>query len=395
MNSYAYERPLILVVDDAPENLELMDALLSEDYRVKVTTSGSKALKLAHASPRPDLILLDVMMPDMDGFEVCSRLKGDPETASIPIIFLTAKSDPDDEAWGLENGAVDYILKPVSPPIVHARVKTHLALKSAADFLRDRNAYLAQEVERRSEEARLRAEEAKLAQEMVMVALASIAETRDNETGNHILRTQHYVRALALKARLHPRFASALEDQFIEILFKAAPLHDVGKVGIPDRILLKPGKLTAEEFEIMKTHTSLGYEAIEKAMERVGQHIPVLEVAAEIALSHQEKWDGSGYPQGLCGEAIPISARLMALADVYDALISRRVYKEPMPHEQAVEIICEGRGKHFDPDLLDAFLLIQQEVRAIAKRYEDSEHDLEATLALMERSLVPPSGSSY
>lgn len=343
---------------------------------------------LAHAQPQPDLILLDVMMPEMDGFEVCSRLKSDPDTARIPIIFLTAKSDPADEARGLENGAVDYILKPISPPIVHARVKTHLALKAAADFLRDRNSYLEQEVARRSEEARRRAEEARVAQEMTMIALASIAETRDNETGNHILRTQNYVRALALKARLHPRFASALEDEVIDLLFKAAPLHDVGKVGIPDRILLKPGKLTPDEFELMKTHTTLGYEAIEKAMERVGQRIPVLEVAAEIALSHQEKWDGSGYPRGLSGETIPLSARLMALADVYDALISRRVYKEPMPHEQAMEIMVNGGGKHFDPELLDAFVSIQDDVHAIAKRYEDSEHDLEVTRALIEQSRV-------
>lgn len=386
-----HTKPLILVVDDAPENLELMDDLLADEYRVKVAASGERGLKLAHAQPQPDLILLDVMMPDMDGFEVCKRLKADSETAHIPIIFLTAKSDQADEARGLANGAVDYILKPISPPIVHARVKAHLALKSAADFLRDRNAYLEQEVARRTEEARRRAEEARVAQEMTMIALASIAETRDNETGNHILRTQHYVRALAQRARLDSRFADALEDEVIDLLFKAAPLHDVGKVGIPDRILLKPGKLTPNEFELMKTHTTLGYEAIEKAMKRVGQRIPVLEKAAEIALSHQEKWDGSGYPQGLSGEEIPLSARLMALADVYDALISRRVYKEPMPHEQAMRIMVDGRGKHFDPELLDAFVSIEHEVHAIAKRYEDSEHDLEITRALIEQSFLDTS----
>lgn len=368
-------KPLILVVDDVPENLELMDELLSDKYRVKVAPSGIRALKIASTPPVPDLILLDVMMPEMDGFEVCRRLKSTPGTAQIPIIFLTAKSDPADEEHGLALGAIDYILKPISPPIVHARIRTHLALKAAADFLRDRNTYLEQEVARRSEEARRRAEEARVANEITMIALASIAETRDNETGNHILRTQHYIRAIALQARKWPRFSALLSDDAIDLLFRAAPLHDIGKVGIPDRILLKPGKLTAEEFEIMKQHTTLGYEAINRTQIRVGQHVPVLDLAAEIALSHQEKWDGSGYPQGLAGEAIPLSARLMALADVYDALISHRVYKTPIQHEDAIAIMAKGRGTHFDPELFDAFINIHEELRVIAARYEDNDEN--------------------
>ena len=208
------------------------------------------------------------------------------------------------------------------------------------------------------------------------LAMATLAETRDLDTGNHIRRTQHYVKALAEKLRTHPRFASVLTDNYIQMLFKSAPLHDIGKVGIPDRILLKPGRLTPEEFEIMKTHTTLGPDAIEHAEIQLGMPVEFLSTAKEIALSHQEKWDGSGYPQGLAGEAIPLSARLMAVADVYDALISRRVYKNSVPHEQAVAIIQEGRGVHFDPDITDAFVELQESFRAIAARFADSDDDM-------------------
>lgn len=365
-------KPRILVIDDAPQILSLMDELLSEDYIVKVAPNGQRGLKLAQAVPRPDLILLDVMMPEMDGFEVCRQLKALEETRGIPVIFLTAKTQLADEQHGFELGAVDYISKPVSPPIVQARVRTHLTLKAAADFLHDRNVYLEQEVARRTAEVIRRTEEVRISQEVTMVAMASIAETRDNETGNHILRTQHYVRILALELRKQPQFAAILDDTTVDLLFKAAPLHDIGKVGIPDHILLKPGKLTEAEFEIMKTHTTLGRDAIETAQKRVGVRQATLEMAEEIAFSHQEKYDGSGYPQGLAGEAIPLSARLMAVADVYDALISRRVYKAPMSHAQASEIIVAGRGRHFDPDLVDGFIAIQDEFCKIAERYTDN-----------------------
>jgi putative two-component system response regulator len=361
----------LLAIDDAPANLELMDALLSGLYRVKVASNAERGLRIARERPVPDLILLDVMMPGTDGYELCRQLKAEPLTAHIPVIFLTSRSDVADEQRGLELGAVDYIAKPISAPILLARVRSHLTLKAAADFLRDRNAFLEAEVQRRTEEATQRAEEAQLSNEMTMVALASIAETRDNETGNHILRTQHYVRTLAEQVQGHPRFRDLLTDRTIELYFKAAPLHDIGKVGIPDRILLKPGKLTPEEFEVMKSHTTLGHDAISKALHRVGGRMPVLEIAREIALSHQEKWDGSGYPQGLAGEAIPLSARLMAIADVYDALISQRVYKAAMSHEEALAIMRAGRGSHFDPDLLDEFIRIEPVFRAIAQRYLD------------------------
>ncbi|TCO83687.1 putative two-component system response regulator [Plasticicumulans lactativorans] len=360
-------RQTVLVVDDTPDNLTLMSGLLKGLYTTKVAINGERALAIARAEPRPDLILLDVMMPGLDGYEVCRRLKGSEITADIPVIFLTARSQPEDEELGLGLGAVDYITKPISPPIVLARVRNHLLLKRAADFLRNQNALLEQEVARRTEEiARV--------QDTTILAMGSLAETRDNETGNHIRRTQHYVRALALRLRTHPRFAAELDDATIELLFKSAPLHDIGKVGIPDRILLKAGPLTAEEFEVMKTHTTLGRDAIASAERLLGSSNSFLRHAREIAHYHQEKWDGSGYPEGLAGDAIPVSARLMALADVYDALINRRCYKPAFSHEEAVRIIGEGRGRHFDPDMTDAFLAIAEEFRQIAARFADAHH---------------------
>jgi len=361
------EKATILAVDDTPDNLTLISGLLKDEYHVRVVNGGEKALKIARSDNAPDLILLDIMMPDIDGYEVCKQLKADKKTSHIPIIFLTAKTEVDDETHGLELGAVDYITKPISPPIVVARVRTHLALKRMQDFLRDQNAFLESEVAKRTQEIMA-------IQDVTIHAMASLAETRDNETGNHIRRTQHYVKVLAEKLRHHPRFSSVLDDEMtIAMLFKSAPLHDIGKVGIPDSILLKPGKLTPEEFEIMKSHTTLGRDAIVEAEQHLGIAVPFLRYAKEIAYSHQEKWDGSGYPQGIAGDDIPVSARLMALADVYDALISRRVYKAPMPHGDAVKIIMEGRGKHFDPDMVDAFLECQEEFKAIGERYVD--HD--------------------
>ncbi|OEZ52814.1 two-component system response regulator [Duganella sp. HH105] len=335
-------KPVILVVDDTPDNLLLMANLLKDSYTVKAANNGDKALKIANDSPPPDLILLDIMMPGMNGHEV---------------------------ARGLELGAADYITKPISPPVVLARVRTQLKVKDAAEFLRDKNDYLEQEVLRRMRELGA-------IQDVTIHAMASLAETRDNETGNHIRRTQHYVRVLAEHLREHPRFRRFLDDDTIKLLFKSAPLHDIGKIGIPDRILLKPGRFTPEEFEIMKTHTTLGRDAIAHAEQQLGMDVDFLRLAKEIAHSHQEKWDGSGYPEGLAGDAIPISARLMAVADVYDALISRRVYKEGMPHEQAVQIILDGRGAHFDPDICDAFQACLPLFQQIAARFADSDQDM-------------------
>lgn len=353
----------ILAVDDQPSNLEVLRGILSDCYALAFAKSGEQALEVA-ARHHPDLILLDIMMPGMDGYEVCRRLKADPATRDIPVIFLTARCDIASEKTGLDLGAVDYITKPISPPIVEARVLTHLRLKATADFLRDKNDFLENEIAHRTRDL-------SALQDVTILALASLAETRDLETGNHIRRTQLYITALARRLKGHPRFAEQLSEGAIAMLGKSAPLHDIGKVGIPDRILLKPGPLSTEEFEVMKTHTTLGCEAIEHAERSLGVKVEFLTVAKEIAFSHQEKWDGSGYPQGLAGDAIPLSARLMAVADVYDALISRRIYKEAMPHDVAVSIILANRGIHFDPDIVDAFQAIAGEFRDIARRFAD------------------------
>ena len=372
------EKATVLVVDDTPDNLTLMSSLLKDTYKVKVAHNGEKALKVARSEAPPDLILLDIMMPGMDGYEVCQHLKSDPATRDIPVIFLTAKSEVEDEKKGLELGAVDYITKPISPPIVMARVATQLSLKASADFLRDKADYLEIEVSKRTREIMA-------IQDVTILAMASLAETRDSDTGNHIRRTQYYVKALAEKLKTHPRFTAFLTEHNIAMLFKSAPLHDIGKVGIPDRILLKPGKFEPEEFEIMKTHAALGRDAIQAAEDQLGIKVEFLTMAKEIAYGHQEKWDGGGYPTGCAGDAIPISARLMAVADVYDALISRRVYKEGMPHDKAVQIIAASKGSHFDPDIVDAFLELQDEFRAIAGRYADSDQDMEKKKQQLDR----------
>jgi response regulator RpfG family c-di-GMP phosphodiesterase len=371
------DKPTILVVDDTPDNLALMSELLRDEFRVKVANSGEKALRVLEAAPLPDLVLLDIMMPGMSGYDVCIAIKASARTERVPVIFLSALDGADDERMGLELGAVDYITKPIKPAICLQRVRNQLQLKAAADFLHDRNAYLEQEVARRTRELAA-------VQDVTITMMASLAEARDNETGNHIRRTQQYVKALAEQLAGHPRFAHYLSPRQIETLYKSAPLHDIGKIGIPDRILLHPGRLTPGDFEVMKTHTTIGRDAIAGAEARLGTTVEFLVCAKEIAYGHQEKWDGSGYPQGLRGDEIPISARLMAVADVYDALISRRVYKEGMPHEQAVGIMRDGRGTHFDPDVVDAFLAIAEQFRTIAERLRDSEADLAAKAAQLE-----------
>ena len=356
-------KPTILVVDDTPDNLDLMGDLLMNDYKVKIANSGKKALEIVQTGQSPDLILLDIMMPEMDGYEVCSVLKSDEKTKNIPVIFLTAKTNSIDEQKGFEIGAVDYITKPISPVIVMARVKTHLDLHN-------KNVYLEQLVNERTKEIAA-------IQDVTIHAMASLAETRDNETGNHIRRTQNYVKLLAQHLQFHPKFTHFLNmDGVIDTLFKSAPLHDIGKVGIPDAILLKPGRFEPSEFDIMKSHPELGQNAILQAENELGIDVPFLQYAKEIAYGHHEKWDGSGYPQGLSGEDIPISARLMAIADVYDALISRRVYKEGMPHAQAVDIILDGKGTHFDPDMIDAFILLHEAFNDIALTFADSHDDM-------------------
>ncbi|MGB9442380.1 MAG: two-component system response regulator, partial [Desulfobacterales bacterium] len=350
----------ILLVDDNTTNLQLLHETLDGiGYRLLIAKNGKTALAIARKA-KPALILLDIMMPEMDGYEVCRRLKADEKTDRIAVIFITALADEDDEAKGLALGAVDYLTKPFNPDLVRARVRIHLELKQHQDQLER----LVRERTRRLE----------LTQAVTIESLATLAEYRDPETGGHIKRTQNYVKVLAKQLKQHPRFRDDLNDDVIELLYMSAPLHDLGKIAVPDHILQKAGKLTDEEFGEMKKHTNYGHDALRITEQKLGED-SFLRYAREIAYTHQEKWDGSGYPTGLKGDEIPISGRLMALADVYDALISKRVYKPPFPHEKAVEIIVEGKGNHFDPDIVDAFIELEQTFRNIALSFADHDEE--------------------
>ena len=365
----------ILLVDDNTTNLQLLHETLDGiGYRLLIAKNGKTALAIARKA-KPALILLDIMMPEMDGYEVCRRLKADEKTDRIAVIFITALADEEDEAKGLALGAVDYLTKPFNPDLVRARVRIHLELKQHQDQLEQ----LVRERTRRLE----------LTQAVTIESLATLAEYRDPETGGHIKRTQNYVKVLAKQLKQHPRFRDDLNDDVIELLYMSAPLHDLGKIAVPDHILQKAGKLTDEEFEEMKKHTNYGHDALRITEQKLGED-SFLRYAREIAYTHQEKWDGSGYPTGLKGDEIPISGRLMALADVYDALISKRVYKPPFPHEKAVEIIVEGKGNHFDPDIVDAFIELENTFRNIALSFAD--HDEERKMLSGGKDLRPKKG---
>jgi len=317
----------VMVVDDTPENIDVLVGILRDDYRLKVARSGAQALNVVRNRP-PDLILLDVMMPEMDGYEVCRRLKADATTRHIPVIFVTAKSDVVDEVQGLGLGAVDYISKPVSPPLVRARVATHLALY-------DTN----RELERRVMERTAQLHETRL---KIIQRLGRAAEYKDNETGLHVIRMSHYSRILGLAAGMSERDA--------EVLMNAAPMHDIGKIGIPDHILQKSSQLDADEWEVMKRHTTIGAEIIGM------DDSELLKMARTIALTHHERWDGTGYPHGMAGDEIPRVGRIVAIADVFDALTSRRPYKDAWSIEDATAAMRADSGTHFDPHLLDLFL---------------------------------------
>ena len=322
------EKPLVLAVDDEAGNLQLLTQILQDDYRLLCAKEGGRALELAR-SKRPSLILLDVMMPGIGGYEVCRQLKADPVTAHIPVIFVTTLSDTEDELSGFRQGAVDYITKPVSPPIVQARVRTHLSL--------------------------VRAEELRASRLEIIQRLGLAAEYKDNETGLHVMRMSHYAHVLGRAAGL----SEAMADE----LLHAAPMHDIGKIGIPDRILQKPGKLDADEWIIMKTHAAIGASILGAQPEGL------MGLASQIALAHHEKFDGSGYPKGLAGAAIPLAARIVAIADVFDALTSARPYKQGWPVERALGYLQEQRGQHFDPELVDLFMTVLPEVEAIRQRW--------------------------
>lgn len=361
------KRAIVLIVDEASDNLIEMNSLLQDRYEVRLANSGRAALMVMEQVPRPELVVLDAALPDIDGYSVCQQLKSSPDTADIPLIFL--QSEPD-EARAICVGAVDIIPKPFVAEVLRARVDTHLQLRHSRELLKQQRNLLEHVVEE------VTLELSQMLDAMIW-ALASLAETREYETANHLRRVQHYVVALARQLQSHARFAEELSDANIKSLYKAAPLHDIGKVSIPDAILLKPGPLTPAEFSVMKMHTVYGRDAIVNVENHLGYTNTFLRYAREITYSHQEKYDGSGYPEGLAGEAIPMAARLMAVADVYDALISKRVYKPAFTHETAMEMIRQVSGEHFDPDVVDAMLAAEEEFRAIAERYADNVQDAE------------------
>lgn len=324
------QRPRLLLVDDEPTNLQVLRHVLQADYRLLFATDGARALQVAREQ-LPQLILLDIMMPGMDGYAVCRALKADPATAGIPVIFVTALNDSQDETAGFDVGGVDYLTKPVSPPVVRARVRTHLSL--------------------------VRMDELRETRLQIVQRLGRAAEYKDNETGLHVIRMSHFSQLLALAAGCSPAWA--------EDLLNAAPMHDVGKIGIPDAVLRKPGPLDADEWATMRRHPEIGAEII-------GEHPSgVLQLAREIALAHHEKWDGSGYPRGLAGEAIPLSARIVAIADVFDALTTRRPYKEPWPVQDALDHIAAQAGKHFDPALVALFAPLLPQLLEIRARWAE------------------------
>ena len=352
----------VLIVDDTEENVDILVGALSDSYDLAVAMDGMSALEAVAHEP-PDLILLDIMMPGMDGYEVCQRLKADPGTVNIPIIFLTAMSDIASKTRAFETGAVDYVTKPFEIAEVKARVLTHLTLKLARQELAMQNEILEEKVIERTREI-------SLTQETTIDAMACLAEFRDPETGDHIKRTKNYVKHLAEQLKKDPAYQGQVTDAWIDQLYRSAPLHDIGKVGVSDDVLFKPSKLTDEEYSEMKEHTLKGYESLHIASQRLGSS-SFLQIALELTRSHQEHWDGTGYPDGLSGQDIPLSARIMAIADVYDALISERVYKPPYAHEDAVAMIKAASGSHFDPKLVEVFLTVQEEFRAIALEYAE------------------------
>ncbi|MCK5191492.1 MAG: two-component system response regulator [Methylococcales bacterium] len=334
----------VLVVDDTPENIQILNGVLRSDYKVKAAPAGEKALKIAQSASQPDIILLDIMMPEMDGYEVCRKLKSNPITEKIPIIFVTAMSEVEDEKKGLDMGAVDYITKPINPAIVLARVRTHLALYDQTRML--------------EEKVRQRTAELRCTRLEIIRRLGRAAEYKDNQTGLHVIRMSHYSRLIATHLNAN--------EAWVELLFNAAPMHDIGKIGISDDKLLKPGKLDDEEWEVMRRHPEFGSEILGD------NDSELLQMAKEIALNHHEKWDGSGYPQGLKGENIPLTARIIAIADVFDALTTKRPYKNAWPVERAISFIDEKSGSHFDPELVIAFHKALPEILKIKAQYAES-----------------------
>ncbi|PBQ29852.1 HD-GYP domain-containing protein [Shewanella algae] len=340
-----FDKACILAVDDTADNLQLIHAVLAKDYSLRAATSGEKALAMLDQGLEPDLILLDVMMPGIDGFETCHRLKQHPRSAQIPVIFISAKNEVIDEQTGFELGAVDYISKPISPAILKVRIANQLALANQARQLQQL--------------VKLRTRELEQTRHKIINRLGRAAEYRDNETGLHVQRMSHYCRVLTRQL--------GASESWVELLFNAAPMHDIGKIGIPDHILLKPGKLTPEEYRIMQGHTKIGADILGDDAS------PLLQMAAEVARSHHERWDGNGYPEGLQGNAIPLSARIAAIADVFDALTSERPYKSAWSNQEAFAYLKKEAGGQFDPELVAAFCACEAELLDIQQRFAEQQ----------------------
>lgn len=351
----------ILVVDDSPSNLQILVRMLGESgYKVRPVPNGALALMAARNAP-PDLILLDITMPDMDGFQVCEALKSDPELSAIPVIFLSGHAGTIDKIRAFNVGGIDYITKPFQIEEVLARVETHIKVRRLQLELEFHNHNLQDMV---NDQVR----EISDLQMATIYAMANLAEYRDFETGVHLERVRKYCYLLSTEMSKTPDFKNEIDEQFIRTLYETSPLHDIGKVGIPDIILLKPGKLTPEEFTVMKTHTTIGAQALEAVREQYSQN-PFIEMGIDIAKYHHEKWDGNGYPCGLTGNDIPLASRIMAIVDVYDALTSKRVYKNAIPHEESFNIIMEESGKHFDPRIISVFKKLKEEILNILNHY--------------------------
>jgi putative two-component system response regulator len=359
---YAH-RPSILIVDDTPANLQLLASMLKErGYKTRPVPSGLLALQAA-LSETPDLILLDVNMPEMNGFEVCQSLKADEKLKDIPVIFISALNEVLDKVKAFAVGGVDYITKPFQFDEVQARVDTHLKIRHLQEELEQHNRQLGKLVQ-------VQVKKISDTQMAMIFALAKLAESRDDDSGLHLERVQAFCKKLAEGLSHRFRAGGQVDATFIENIFYASPLHDIGKVAIADRIVLKPGKLTPEEFEIMKTHAALGAEKLE-AVQRQFPGNALLDMGIAIAKFHHEKWDGAGYPQGLAGEAIPLSARIMAVVDVYETLRAKRCYKAPFSHEESVDIIVSSGGTHFDPEIVKVFIELKEDFRAIRDEMKD------------------------
>lgn len=355
--SMEQSRAKILVIDDTKTNIEVLEGILSNDYDIFVALNGKKALVLAE-KVKPDLILLDVMMPEMDGYETLRQMHAQNLVENTPVLFLTAKADAKSEQMGLDLGAVDYITKPFNPDLVRLRIKNQLEFKHQRDHLHEL-------VEEKTQDLRKTLK-------VLLTSLGALAEYRDPETGEHIKRTQVLVQMLAETLQKNPKFKQQIPNKmYVDFFATAAPLHDIGKVGISDDILRKPAKLNDEERAIMSNHAQMGFDVLVNATKELSNH-PLVKICAEIILNHHERWDGLGYPRGIKGSEIPVGARLMSVADVYDALVSRRPYKEPLPHEVAVSEIFAGKGSQFDPDVVDAFMEIESSLPDLYDKFRDS-----------------------